>query len=122
MTQIISRANIKEVLERWAEGTLSAEEVHAWAGQHYQNRAYDFEDREDQEENSVSNEVLAQLDMLDMNLLVPEDIPSYIEFLSTPLGGFDDGYSKLKAYLGTVNIDVRREQLKGTSPYQPFCR
>ncbi len=100
---------------------MSAKDVHVWAEHHYQNDAFDFEDWEGEEENSVSNEVLAHLDMLDMNLLVPEDIPSYLAFLSTPRGSFDEGFSKLERYLGTVDIEARRVQLKGTSPYQPFC-
>ena len=117
----ITQDNIKEMLGKWAQGLLTAEEMHEWAGQYYQNDAYEFVDWEGADENSVTNEVLAHLDMLDMNLVTHEDIPQYLAFLASPAGGFDEGLSILERYLNSVDMDTRKKQLKGIVPYKPFC-
>ena len=81
----VSRQDIIGLLESWQRGDISASDVYDWVENHlYSN--LEVEDWED--DDSVTVEVLAYLDLLPMNLILQEDIPSYIEFLKTPPGEF----------------------------------
>jgi hypothetical protein len=66
-------------LRDWAGGHTSTEEIQSWACDAYMHDEVDFADWE-KEDDSVTKEVVAALDMLDMNLVLPEDEPIYLEF------------------------------------------
>jgi len=99
---------------------MSSEEVLKWADAVYPSGDADYEDWEG--ENSVTNEVLGALDMLDANLALPEDAPIYLEFLATPPGQFDAGYAKFQQQIGAIDYNRRRADLKDQPLYAPFLR
>jgi hypothetical protein len=70
----------------------------------------------------VTNEVLGDLDMLDMNLALPEDAPIYLTFLSTPPGEFRAGYAEYKRALDRIDRAARRTRLQGMPFYAPFLQ
>jgi hypothetical protein len=119
-TQIIKREDIAKVLKEWADGLLSAQEVLTWADPLYSSDEVDCDDWED--EDSVANEVLAAMDMLDMNLVIPEDVPIYLEFLKTPKGQFKIGQAKFEKQLSQIDLDARRAKLKDVFPYSAFLK
>lgn len=118
----ITRKDVMQILQSWNQGEISAEAVQNWAGERYATDKYDCADWESEDGFSVTSEVLAHLDMLDMNLLVQDDIPAYLEFLSAPVGDFDNGFATLKKYLESVDLEKRKRQLKEIFPYAPFCK
>jgi len=119
---IITRKHVIDILSKWQSGQLSASEVHNWAENKYLKSGIDYEDWEDNDDESVTNEVLANLDTLDMNLVTKEDIPIFLEFLKTPNGKFKQGYKKLKDSLNTIDIVKRKEKLSNNPLYLRFCK
>ena len=119
--KIITRDDLRQILEDWQCGKLSAEEVHDWAESLYFPGAIDYDDWEN-DENSVTNEVLAALDMMDMKLIISSDVQTYLEFLQTPAGQFDKGYEKLDAALKSIDYRKRAKELKDDPLYGPYCR
>ena len=80
-----TRRSQKKLLE-WQSGHISADEIHRWAEKRYHNDDFDYDDWEGEEENSVTNEIIAHLDMLNLNLTTDADVGIFLEFLSTPEG------------------------------------
>ena|ERR1041384_2329586 len=115
-SRIITREDVARKLTDWAAGRVSSEEIFAWA-----DKLYPFDDVEytdwENDENSITNEVLAALEMVDMNLVLPEDVPMYLEFLSTPAGQFQTGYARLQQRLAKIDFERRRKQLRDVQPY-----
>ncbi len=120
ITPIISRAVVAAVLRHWQAGEWSAEQVHTWAEDRFGQ--VDVDDWEGAEEQSVANEVLAALDMLDMHLILPEDIPIYLHFLQTPAGQFAAGYQTVQDALEQIDYRARQQALQAIPLYAPFCR
>ena len=118
----ISRSQILEKLSQWAAGALSPVEMHRWAVQLHDADDIDFDDWEHDHAFSVAREAVAELEMIDMNLIVPGDAPIFIEFLDTPRDQFEKGYIEFVARLQAINVKERRKTLKGTEPYARFCR
>jgi hypothetical protein len=118
-SQILTREEVAQKLRDWAEGRSSTEEIQSWATSAYMNDEVDFADWE-KDDDSVTKEVVAALDMLDMNLVLPEDAPIYLEFLDTPIGGFAAGYAKLQGRVDAIDYEKRRVRLRDVEPYAPF--
>jgi hypothetical protein len=121
-SQLITRADLAMILMVWLDGYLSADQVHEWAEERAASSRFDVDDWEGPESNSVANEVLMALDMLDMDLMTPDDIPFYLEFLDTPAGHFDTGYHRWRDALHHIDHSARREALRADPLYSPFCR
>ena len=101
---------------------MSPKEVHDWAGELYPADFVDYDDWELNQENSVTNEVLAKLDTIDMNLTTTEDIPALLRFLETPIGKFHEGLEKLEKYINSINYKAREAELASIDFYEPFCK
>ena len=106
---VITAAIVESRLREWQAGRVTAAQIHEWAENTYAVSAWE------PESDSV-NEVLAQLDMLDMNLVTPDDIPALIAALRS-----DDFEALIADHFATVDFLGRRTQLAGVSPYAPFC-
>jgi hypothetical protein len=119
-TRILKRDEVSQKLRDWHSGQISSEDILRWADALYPADDVDYEDWEG--DDSVTNEVVAALDMLDMNLALPEDAPIYLQFLATPLGEFQSGYKRYKQALDRIDYDSRRTSLKNTLPYAPFLQ
>jgi hypothetical protein len=119
---ILKRQDVAQALMDWQAGRISSLEIQSWAESLYLNDNVDYEDWEGDEENSITNEILAVLDTLDMNLVLPEDAPIYLKFISTPFGEFKKGYDQLQNRLGQIDFATRRVQLKTNPLYAPFLK
>jgi hypothetical protein len=115
-SRIITREEIARMLSDWANGGVSAQDVFGWAGTLYPSDELECADWEN-DQNSVSNEVLAALDMLDVNLALPEDVPIYLEFLSTPVGHFEVGHRRFRGRLEAIDYESRARHLRDVLPY-----
>ena len=118
--EAVARNEIRQKLREWQSGIISTDAIQTWASQWFLAEHIDFEDWEG--DNSVSNEILGALDMLDMNLTTTEDADAFLEFLSSPVGQFAEGYKKMKVRLDSVDFDARRIALRGVEPYAPFLK
>ncbi len=74
---------------------------------------WDFEDE-------VSKEVLAHLDVLDMNLTTTEDIPAFLAMLDSE--GEAEALRILDEHSKTFNLEERIARWKDDPFYEPFCR
>jgi hypothetical protein len=109
-------------LLQWQEGQITPRELNNLAGENYPNDEVEYEDWDEAETNSVTNEVLAALDMMDINLMTPEDVPAYLDFIETPPASFEEGYKKLQQYLKQINIKKRAAPLVADPLYERFCQ
>lgn len=91
---------------------MTAPEVHSWAEERY--RAWLMEDE-------VTNEILARLDLLNMNLITTEDIPAYLEALDVAPQAVDEAREILQRQEQSVDFDERVESLRADPFYSPYC-
>ena len=115
----VTREEVAQKLSEWASGRTSSAEVHGWASALFLSEDVDFADWEG-DEDSVTKEVLGALDMMDMNLVTPQDIPALLAFLGTPVGGFSGGYEKMKKWFDSVDYAARKTCLQSDPLYAPF--
>ncbi len=120
MTKVISRQDVKDKLIKWQLDDIDAKQVHEWAENSYNTSHVEYEDWED-DEYSVTNSILAELDMLNINLLTKEDIPALIEFLDSPPGKFKESDVKFQRYMRSIDIHERKSQLADIDIYSEFC-
>lgn len=111
--EAVTARDITEVLLRWESGAMTSREVHEWANARFCTEQWEAE-------NEIVNEVLAYLDTMDMNLVLPEDIPSLREALCAQSPEavhrfIDDCYTK-------ITIDVRKRKCAEDPLYAPFCK
>jgi hypothetical protein len=119
----ISRQTLKQKLVAWASGIIAATELHKWVTDLQLDGPPEFEDWESKDSGqfSVSKEVLAELEMLDINFVTVDDIPTFIEFLDTPVSGFEDAYITFIGRLQSIDTAKRMKALKHTEPYARHC-
>jgi hypothetical protein len=119
-THILKREEVAQKLRDWHAGRLPSEDLLHWADRLYPSDDVDYEDWEG--DDSVTNEVLAALDMLDMNLALPEDAAIYLDFLSTPAGQFQAGYARYREALEKIDHTTRRRTLKNVPLYAAYLK
>lgn len=120
--KIVKREDLRNLLLQWSFGKISPSEVHEWAGTRYRGGdKYNYTDWEN-DENSVTGEILAALDRLDMDLTVAEDVPIFLKFLDTRIGCFDEGYREFNLSMEKIDRNRRRKTLKKHPLYSIFCK
>lgn len=119
----ITRQILQQKLMAWASGILAVTDLHKWIMDLQLDGPCEFEDWETKGEAtfSVSKEVVAELEMIDMNFIIPEDIPIFTEFLDTPVGGFEAAYVHFIERLQAIDAPKRMKALKHTEPYARHC-
>jgi hypothetical protein len=112
---IVTRAEVRQVLLDWEAGRVSASEVHGWAEGHYAVAHTEPEDE-------VVNEVLARLDMLDVNLVVAADVTALKRLLDAQPAGLTEALNEYGACVESIDLSRRRRELAGDPLYGRFCR
>ena len=115
MNRIVTRAELITLLKEWQAGHVSATEVHEWAEERF--IPGDFEVDDDDDSGSAAVEVLARLDMLDINLITVEDIPDYLELLHSPKGALAEALKRFEAKRAAIDFPARQAALAATEPY-----
>jgi hypothetical protein len=108
--ETVSVLDVREVLDQWIVGQLTASEVHAWAETRYLSEEWE-------PESEAVNFVLSELDRLDMNLLTLEDAPVFLKALQGP-----DTKRVIGNHYASMDIEARRRALASDPLYAPFCR
>ena len=119
----ITRQILQQKLIAWASGILPVTELHKWVMDLQLDGPCEFEDWEtkDGASFSVSKEVVAEMEMIDLNFIIPEDIPIFTEFLDTPTGAFEAAYVHFIERLQAIDTTKRMKMLKHTEPYARHC-
>jgi hypothetical protein len=119
---VVIRSDIKKILLDWQLGKLSAQEVHTWASDIYFPGKNDFEDWDEVDDVSSSNEVLSYLDNLDINLATSEDVPTLLALLEADPAHYQTALLAFEDALNKIDFEKRAEQLKNISPYDKVLK
>ncbi len=113
----ISRDEVRALLERWSKNEATAPQVHEEAEALLE--AADWPEHPKGDPRSIPIEVLSQLEILNHQLITPEDIPAMRSFLATPVGGEAEGWESWKRYWSGLDMGKREKALKGDPYYAP---
>lgn len=108
--EIVTSSDIEEKLRHWQSGKISAAELHDWAEDRYSNHRWETE-------SDAVNEVLAQLDMMNMNLITTEDISVLSRALTST-----HYLMVLNEHFKSIDMSNRKIQLANDPLYAPFCK
>jgi hypothetical protein len=108
--EIVTAADVREKLEQWLAGQLTARQVHAWAESRFMTEEWD-------PESESVNFVLSELDRMDMNLVTVEEAPVFLEALRAP-------HTKriIGDHYASRDIEARKSALASDPMYAPFCK
>ena len=111
----VTRAQISEILEKWRDGALNASEVLAWAQK--QN------DEDASAEDPLTEKILKELDILQINLLTQGDAGVLGQILHDPTIGNDNEKitDALNKFYGSVDMKKRMSELEDDPFYAPYC-
>lgn len=115
MTSDTLRVALLGLLEKWESSVLNAGDVHE-AAEALMAR-WDWKECPRDQPLSIINEVLAQLDVLNQQLIIPDDIPAIRDFLSAPVGGEAQAWSSWESYWEAVDYEERARLLRGNPDY-----
>ncbi|WP_428382966.1 hypothetical protein [Nevskia ramosa] len=113
MSQVLHRSDVATVLREWAAGVLSSEQVFKWANAHFAIEAWDAED-------GAVNEVMAQLDTMDMNLVTSEDAPILLAALEAKTA--EGAAEVIGSHNAVIDWSARKQRLSSEPLYSPFCK
>lgn len=105
------------MLRAWQNNKITTLDLYSTA---LQLRAVDDKkllDWDNNEECSVTMEIIAYLDCLDMDFITQEDVEPAIEFLETRINNFDEGLKKWQQYTSSIDYEERVRRLNGVYPY-----
>jgi hypothetical protein len=105
---------VQTVLRAWQAGDLGPEEVHLWAEDRYAASTFEPEDE-------IVNEVLAHLDILDINLTTLEDVPTFLRMLALPSEKTEEAIALLKEHGAALDLADRMRQYAQDPFYGRFC-
>jgi len=115
MAKIITRQEIRELLQRWQTGDIGHKFVYDWANERYSSSRWDTEDE-------IVDQVLTELYALDMNLITAEDIPHLLNLLNIPQGQIGTAMALNRDYSRSIDLKSRRLMLANDSLYGPHCK
>ena len=115
MAKVITREEIRELLQRWQAGECSHKFVYDWAGERYGSKRWDTEDE-------IVDQVLTELFTLDMNLTTAEDVPHLLAVLTIPQGQIGTAMALIREYTRTIDLKSRRLNLAKDPLYGPHCK
>lgn len=113
--RIPSRAQLRALVVDWQRGEVSAREVHEQA--ELSLESFDWQDLPRSDPLSVAYEVLSQLDMLNHQLIVPDDIPAIMAFLESSPDAAAAAWEQWERYWATIDFEERRKNLRGDDTY-----
>lgn len=115
MVKIVTRQEIRELLQRWQKSDISHTSVQEWADERYAGRNWETEDE-------IADLVLTELYTLDMNLVTAEDIPHLLALLKVPQGQIGTAMALNRDYARSMDLKSRRLALAKDPLYGPHCK
>ena len=108
--------SLRQLLRRWGRGEVDERAVHRCAERLWEELGGGAEYPR-QDPRSIPVEVLSHLEILDQQLVLPEDIPEILAFLDAPRGKELQAWSRWELYWDTRDYDERLERLKDNPHY-----
>ena len=115
MTSTLDRHLLRSLVMQWQRGEITERDVHERAEHLWDQR--DWPDYPTSDARSIAIEVLAQLDILNHQLITVEDVPAIVDFLNTPPGSEEDAWEQWQRYWDNVDLDKRKQALRGHPSY-----
>ena len=103
---MITRKELVEILNKWANGELSELQVWQW-GENAQARSASGEDTCECE---LVRDLVSLIATLPYEMLVLKDVPVFLDALANPLDETDLSINLLWNHMDTVDVDTRRIQ------------
>jgi len=110
---VVTRIDLRDVLTRWQSRRLTHRQVYDWANERSGPGDWECED-------DVVAQVLIHLDVLDVNLTTPEDVPAFLAMLDAKTDA--DAMQILEDHSKTFDLEARIGKWKDDPFYAPFCR
>ena len=106
----VTRDELANLLEKWGRGELTAQQVWDWVSSRYWPGDTEIDDWED--DLSATNEILALLDSMNINLVVVDDVPIHRRFLAAPKDRTAQAHEVWKSELNTIDYKQRMKALR----------
>ena len=110
----ISRRQLLDLVDNWAEGNLSEIQVHEIAEEIWGKE--DWPNYPEDDPRSIALGVVSYLEVLNYQLVTEEDIPIIVDFLNTPKGKEKNGWVNWRRYWERLDLETRKQELKN-NPY-----
>lgn len=111
---MIQRDTLRSLLIRWQSGEITEREIHEEAEELYlqfwAERPTNAEIAHD-DPASFLGEILAQLEMLNVGLIVTEDIPAMLAFLNTSQGEEAKSWLAWERYMQSIDFKEREGRI-----------
>jgi hypothetical protein len=122
MKQSASRRELHHQLTKWEEGEIDVASIKAWAEEILDTDTWQtfIDDWTQEDEESVSLEILRTLEMADINLLTPEDVPVLKELLN--VDDLKTFHAQKDAHFQQVNYAKRTQELAHVPFYKKATR
>ena len=111
-----SREALIDLLRRWRLGVINERQVHELAESLWESYPDGPPTYPRGDPRSIAIEVLSQLEVLNVQLITPEDIPAFLEFLDTEAGQEQAAWEKWARYWAGVDFKRRLREL-ADNPY-----
>lgn len=106
----VTRAEVMALLSRWEVGELDEQAVHEQAEEMWSMLEVDRALPED-DYQSIIIEAIAQLEILNRQLVTPQDVPAFRRFLAAPEGREREAWSEWRSYWEGIDMRQRRRAL-----------
>jgi|GEM_PF-5806026 len=113
---VVTREYLISLLRAWQQDKINTAEFYETIEMIFSNYTK-LLDWENGGEDSVTRDVIAHLEMLDLDFIIQEDIESIIEFLNTPIGKIEEGAKKFEQYKPNTSHEERIKKFNGQYPY-----
>lgn len=112
---IIERDVLRHLINDWANGFVTLEEVHEQAEEYCEE--YDRPELDEDDPNSIPVEVLSQLEILNHQLITPGDVPAIQRFLDATPGSEREAWVAWRSYWNKIDYEARKSELKEIEYY-----
>jgi hypothetical protein len=111
----VTRDEVRELLIRWRDGGMTPDAVDDWATARFGVPEFEPEDE-------IVNTVLAHLDLLDVNLMTVDDIPTLLLVLDVPAERSAEAHELLRLHMESIDLPSRMARFRDDPYYAPFCQ
>jgi hypothetical protein len=112
---VIERDKLRQLVSDWQNGSVAVQDVHEHAEEYCE--VYDRPDLSEVDPKSIAVEVLAQLEILNHQLVTTDDVPAILRFLDTPTGAEAKAWDDWRSYWDAIDYDARKSQLRENDYY-----
>ena len=113
----IERSELLALLEQWQKGAIDESVIHEQAESKIDELG-ELPSYPEDDPRSIPVEVLLYLDILNHQLIIPEDIPAMEAFLRTLPGDEAQGWAIWRNYWNNLDLETRKQELE-SNPY--YC-